>query len=192
MYVCMYVCDLPKDFLGFWDTFASFPRLSGSSAGVLPHLYGTSTTMCLQPQHFGCRRPPCKPYERAGHKFYAPVCSQTCSHVDTTPPNVHACLHTFLDKCQIGVLWAVLRVASMFRQSRTHAFIRLIITSAAIVTEVCKRAFLLLCETGSQTNVSALSASSPQLYRNTNVFGLKRLVASASKVQQLDVNIQSR
>ena len=58
-----------RAFLGFWDTFASFPRLSGSSAGVLPHLYGTSTTMCLQPQHFGCRRPPCKPYEGAGHNY---------------------------------------------------------------------------------------------------------------------------
>ena len=63
------------NFLGFWDTFASFPRLSGRSAGVLPHLYGISTTMCLQPQHFGCRRPTCKPYVRAGHKFYAPVSS---------------------------------------------------------------------------------------------------------------------
>ena len=71
-----HIRDLPHDFfLGFWDTFASFPRLSGNSAGVLPHLYGISTTMCLQPQHFGCRRPPCKPYERAGHKLYAPVCS---------------------------------------------------------------------------------------------------------------------
>ena len=62
-------------FLGFWATFASFPRFAGSSAGVRPHLYGISTTMCLQPQHFGCRRPPCKPCERAGHKFYALVCS---------------------------------------------------------------------------------------------------------------------
>ena len=62
-------------FLGFWVTFASFPRLAGSSAGVRPHLYGISTTMCLQPQHFGCRRPPCKPYEGAGHTFYAPVCT---------------------------------------------------------------------------------------------------------------------
>ena len=51
------------NFLGFWDTFASFPRLSGGSAGVLLHLYGISTTTCLQPQHLGCRRPPCKPYE---------------------------------------------------------------------------------------------------------------------------------
>ena len=54
----------PSDFLGFWeifatfltnffriwDTFASLPRRSGSSAGVLPHLYGISTTTCLQPQ----------------------------------------------------------------------------------------------------------------------------------------------
>ena len=47
------------------------------------------------------------------------------------------------------MLWAVLRVASMFRQSRTHAFIRSTITRAAIVTEVRKRAFLLVCEKGS-------------------------------------------
>ena len=90
------------------------------------------------------------------------------------------------------MLWAVLRVAIMFRHSRTQAFIRSRITRAAIVTEVWKRAFLLVCETGSYTNVSALSARSHQLYRNTNVFGLKCFLSSAPKVQQLDVNIQRR
>ena len=46
------------------------------------------------------------------------------------------------------MLWAVLRVASMFRQSRTQAFFRLRISRAEIVTEVWKRTLLLVCETG--------------------------------------------
>ena len=46
------------------------------------------------------------------------------------------------------MLWAVLRVASMFRQSRTHAFIRSTVTSAAIVTDTQTRTFLLICVKG--------------------------------------------
>ena len=46
------------------------------------------------------------------------------------------------------MLWAVLRVASMFRQSRTHAFIRSTVTSAAIATDVQTRTFLLICIKG--------------------------------------------
>ena len=37
----------------------------------------------------------------------------------------------------------------MFRQSRTHAFIRLTVTSAAIATDVQTRTFLLICARGS-------------------------------------------
>ena len=46
------------------------------------------------------------------------------------------------------MLWAVLRVASMFRQSRTHAFIRSTVISAAIATDVQTRTFLLICAKG--------------------------------------------
>ena len=51
----------------------------------------------------------------------------------------------------VWVLWAVLRVASMFRQYRTQAFTRSRIAKASIVTDVLKKAFLLVCKTGSLT-----------------------------------------
>ena len=146
------------------------------------------------------------------------------------------------------MLWAVLRVASMFRQSRTQAHFRLRFTRAeswpkferersfssvkqdtydfgsepkcirhiSVISQPesplarCLKVFgtnyqpefTLALYSVSQpevamfirtyTNVSALSARSHQLYRNTNVFGLKRLFSSASKVQQLGVNTQRR